>query len=181
MLNMADPILILGAVLALISASYLVTNKGARNLLLERITSPRRKVSSAGSPPPSLNEKKGPDLWASYPESLPPIRREALLKVAESLPPEKREVVGRDVTENDVLASQLPLTEDYRTSEGNKYTPTGFSVDEIKALGDFPDYAELSGVPPPEVYSNFNLEKAIPRPYRPFRWSYHQTMCKLSL
>ena len=48
---------------------------------------------------------------------------------------------------------------------------------EVRALGDFPDYAKLSGVPLPQPYPECNIERAIPRPYRPFRWAYHQTMC----
>ncbi|GAM83368.1 hypothetical protein ANO11243_013550 [Dothideomycetidae sp. 11243] len=55
-------------------------------------------------------------------------------------------------------------------------TPTGFSVAEIKALGSFPDYARLSGVPLPASYLDFDIRRAQPRPYRPFRWAYHQTM-----
>jgi hypothetical protein len=71
----------------------------------------------------------------------------------------------------------LPMTADYRTSPGKLYTPTGFSVDDIKKLGDFPDYATLSGVPLPSAYPEHDIGKAMPRPYRPFRWAYHQTMC----
>ena len=51
-------------------------------------------------------------------------------------------------------------------------------MDEIKALGDFPDYEALSGVPLPEPYKEFDIKTALPRPYRPFRWQYHQTMCE---
>lgn len=51
---------------------------------------------------------------------------------------------------------------------------------EIEAYGDFPDYAMLSGVRLPEPYPEFNIETALARPYRPFRWSYHQTMGTLS-
>jgi len=29
----------------------------------------------------------------------------------------------------------------------------------------------------PEPYGGFDPAKALPRPYRPFRWAYHQTMC----
>src|SRR5690242_12370477 len=39
------------------------------------------------------------------------------------------------------------------------------------------DYFKLSGVPLPKPLHKFDLEKAKPRPYRPFRWQYHQTMC----
>lgn len=55
-------------------------------------------------------------------------------------------------------------------------TATGFTVEEIKRLGDFPDYATLSGVPLPQPYKDFDIANAQPRPYRPLRWPYHQTM-----
>lgn len=55
-------------------------------------------------------------------------------------------------------------------------TPTGFTMAEIEAVGRFPDYAALSGVPAPAPYLDFNIKQALPRPYRPLRWPYHQTM-----
>lgn len=45
-------------------------------------------------------------------------------------------------------------------------------------LSPWPDYAALTGVPWPKPYDGFILHKALPRPYRPFRWPYHQTMCR---
>lgn len=53
---------------------------------------------------------------------------------------------------------------------------TNRTQEEIQSFGDFPDYAALSGVRLPHVYTEFDIEKALPRPYRPFRWAYHQTM-----
>ena len=41
---------------------------------------------------------------------------------------------------------------------------------------EFPDYFALSGVPPPKPLINFDVDKAKPRPYRPFRWNYVQNM-----
>ncbi|KAF8150626.1 hypothetical protein B0H34DRAFT_784890 [Crassisporium funariophilum] len=38
------------------------------------------------------------------------------------------------------------------------------------------DYFELSGVLPPVPLLDFDIDQARPRPYRPFRWQYHQTM-----
>ncbi|KAF5391770.1 hypothetical protein D9757_001719 [Collybiopsis confluens] len=38
------------------------------------------------------------------------------------------------------------------------------------------DYFELSGVPPPVPLPSFDIDKAKARPYRPFRWTYHQNM-----
>jgi hypothetical protein len=57
------------------------------------------------------------------------------------------------------------------------FTPCGLSMKEIKALENFPDYTKFSGVPLPKPYPKFNIRKALPRPYRPIRWGYHQTMC----
>ncbi|KAG5651699.1 hypothetical protein H0H81_007758 [Sphagnurus paluster] len=38
------------------------------------------------------------------------------------------------------------------------------------------DYFKLSGVPLPKPLWDFDIDKAKPRPYRPFCWQYHQTM-----
>ncbi|KXN90507.1 hypothetical protein AN958_04179 [Leucoagaricus sp. SymC.cos] len=43
------------------------------------------------------------------------------------------------------------------------------------------DYFELTGVLPPKPLPNFNIDEALPRPYRPFRWKYHQTMSLLNM
>ncbi|RCI16398.1 hypothetical protein L249_2868 [Ophiocordyceps polyrhachis-furcata BCC 54312] len=51
-----------------------------------------------------------------------------------------------------------------------------FSRFTVGQVGDFPDYASLSGVRLPSPVADFAIEKAVPRPYRPFRWPYHQTM-----
>ena len=102
-------------------------------------------------------------------------------------PPQRRHVLDsskiaiscESVDEEEVAKYPLPMTTNYQTCTDKSYTPTGFSVADVKTLGDFPDYAELSGVPLPEPYYEFDIDKALPRPYRPFRWSYHQTMCTL--
>jgi len=60
----------------------------------------------------------------------------------------------------------------------NGVTATGFTLDEIKRLGDFPDYSALSGIPLPAEYVGFDINKAKARPFRPLRWAYHQTMCE---
>ncbi|KAI6019653.1 hypothetical protein F5J12DRAFT_904094 [Pisolithus orientalis] len=47
----------------------------------------------------------------------------------------------------------------------------------VLALGlakALPDYAKLTGVPAPKPLHNFDAARA--RPYRPFRWEYHQNM-----
>lgn len=70
----------------------------------------------------------------------------------------------------------LEMSKDYRLANPSSYIFSGFSVKEVFSLGDFPDYAKLSGVPLPSPLPNFNIDKAVPRPYRPLRWVYHQTM-----
>ncbi|PYH98681.1 hypothetical protein BO71DRAFT_33126 [Aspergillus ellipticus CBS 707.79] len=106
---------------------------------------------------------------AAYVDVLPPQRRHTLASFPDVLQ-------YKEVDEKQVGKRMLPMTTDYSKCTDEKYTPTGFSVAEVKALGDFPDYAELSGVPLPQPYPEFDIDKALPRPYRPFRWSYHQTM-----
>jgi hypothetical protein len=74
----------------------------------------------------------------------------------------------------------LPSTESVDLNK-TFYTPTGWSTKEIKALGRFPDYAKLTGVRHPEPVSpNFDIHKATFRPFRPFRWKYHQNMGRIS-
>ncbi|KAN0078627.1 Protein of unknown function (DUF3445) domain containing protein [Elaphomyces granulatus] len=115
---------------------------------------------------------ESPTASSSYNDVLPPSRREALAKVVGELSKNK----PKDIKEEEIRRFILPMVADYKSSEGNRYTPTRLSVAEIIAIGDFPDYAELSGVPLPRPYLEHDINKALPRPYRPFRWSYHQTM-----
>ncbi|KAI6043061.1 hypothetical protein EDC04DRAFT_2866437 [Pisolithus marmoratus] len=49
----------------------------------------------------------------------------------------------------------------------------------VLALGlakELPDYPKLTGVPAPKPLHDFDIDTARPRPYRPFRWEYHQNM-----
>lgn len=156
---------------------YLVLAKSSWKAPLDLVGLRGRRVLSANTPPRSVSPEKqsaaNPTSPSPYADILPPQRREALKTL-------KNEAVPCvEADEKKVLRNLLPMSADYRKSPDGKYTPTGFSVKEIKLLGDFPDYAGLSGVPLPQPYHGFNIDKAIPRPYRPFRWAYHQTMCML--
>lgn len=71
-----------------------------------------------------------------------------------------------------------PLKDGRRGSVYDECPNTTRTDAEIKAFGRFPDYAALTEVPLPSAYKEFDISKALPRPYRPFRWAYHQTMCK---
>jgi hypothetical protein len=59
---------------------------------------------------------------------------------------------------------------------GASKLPTGLGSDDISRLGDFPDYARLSGISLPRPDVSFDINKSLCRPYRPFRWPHHQTM-----
>lgn len=168
---------LIGLVVLGTTAVYFIVNKSKRDALLDRVTFRGRKASTSKTPPRSLSPEQSAVSTPSYSDALPPSRREGLANLKE-----KRPLTATDeVSEAEVRRNILPMTQDYQTANGGLYTPMGFSVDEIKALGDFPDYATLSGVLMPNAYREFDIDKAIPRPYRPFRWNYHQTMCALSI
>ena len=113
-----------------------------------------------------------------YKDILPPSSREALPLAAKSLPEAQRiNLSGREVNQAEFKKNVIPFTANYRECGPSTFTPMEVSLEEVEALGDFPDYASLSGFPLPEAYKEFDITKAIPRPYRPFRWAYHQTMC----
>lgn len=163
--------LLLGAAF-LFSSVFLLIQRGRRNIIIQRLRSGGRRVSGAKTPPRSLSPEKKATSSSKidHASTFPPSRRCALVDNAKT---DKVEEVPPDWQKN-----ILPMATSYLDADDSTYLPCGFSVKEIRALGDFPDYATLSGVPPPNPYPEFDINKALPRPYRPFRWSYHQTMCE---
>jgi hypothetical protein len=165
----------IGLILITTAGVYIIITQACRISLFPRVLLRGRKHSTARTPPRSISpdNKTGtsPALPPNYDSALPPQRRHALADFSCEAAP------WRDVSEEEVRQNLLSMSANYKTSPSDKYTPMGFSVGEIKGLGDFPDYATLSGVPLPSPYLEFEISKALPRPYRPFRWAYHQTMC----
>ncbi|PWY96422.1 hypothetical protein BO94DRAFT_9337 [Aspergillus sclerotioniger CBS 115572] len=160
---------LVGLAMVALGGFYFVTGKLQGSAILSRVCS---HWGSKGGWQSWTAEKKsspGPSSPATYVDILPPQRRHVLASFKIGVPYE-------EVDEKDVVEYALPMTSNYQTCTDKRYTPTGFSAAEVRALGDFPDYAELSGVPLPEPYHEFDIGKALARPYRPFRWSYHQTM-----
>ncbi|KAK3069184.1 hypothetical protein LTR53_012679 [Teratosphaeriaceae sp. CCFEE 6253] len=165
------------------SVALLIINKRQRQIVLARFRLRRSRTSGSLTPPRSLSPEKpglSPVETSSTPDFsdvFPPSRRHVL----KDLPPNALRGPGESA---EVLSAQAP---DYSrlvpscevvntTTCPDHVTATGFTVSEIQRLGDFPDYAALSGIPLPDPYHGFDINKAIPRPYRPFRWAYHQTM-----
>lgn len=176
---MANNILLLLGAAVIASAIFLIFQRGRRNALLEQLHVSRRRVSGAKTPPRSLSpsKKQVQPPEADYSDTFPPSRRFTLAAtdVPTKLGQAPEKVIASQV---DWMKNMLPLQVSYLDADESMYTPCEFSVKEIKALGDFPDYATLSGVPLPKPYAEFNIDNAMPRPYRPFRWAYHQTMCR---
>lgn len=164
-------------VIAFLASSifFFVTQKSRRDIVLNRIHIARRRVSGAKTPPRSLSPSKKQAqglIEPDYVDVFPPSRRHALQDVL----PGSATAAEPAIDWSDRM---VPLETAYTEAAEALYTPCGFSIEEIKALGDFPDYSALSGVPLPRPYPEFDVQKALPRPYRPFRWAYHQTMCRL--
>lgn len=114
-----------------------------------------------------------------FASTFPPQQREAVRQVPCSARTKYQTFLTEPAPSQHVLQQrQMPTSGANGLTADVQYTPTGFSLAEIEALGSFPDYAVLSGVPHPEPCLNFDINKALFRPFRPFRWTYHQTMCK---
>ena len=172
-----------GITIAVGSLIYLVANRRQRDIVLKRLRL-RTRPSDVDTPPRSFSPEKkqstpATDKPADYADIFPPNQRESFMRLVEKLPQQRREAFGNLIfDEVSRSQNQILFDQDYRDCDDTKYTAGGFSIREINALGPFPDYAELSDVPPPVPYTEFKVETALPRPYRPFRWAYHQTMCK---
>ena len=173
-------LLLLGTIFAISSAILLLASKKRREIVLCRLPLRRRLSSSAATPPRSLSPEKKPASSSEpdYSTAYPPSRRFTLASVAPHLLADLPHPDGGILSlTGEKKPLQAPLDVPFEEWDPKAYTPTEFSKREIEMLGDFPDYATLSGVPLPMAYEGFEIEKAKPRPYRPFRWAYHQTMC----
>jgi len=164
-------LLLLGAAF-IASSALILLQRSRRSILLERLRVNSRRVSGAKTPPRSLSpgKKSLPTAQVDYSDTFPPSRRFAVTKILKG--------EGSEQPEPQWTNNILPMEASYLGADESHFLPCGLSVKEIKALGDFPDYATLSGVPLPSPYPEFDIKKARPRPYRPLRWAYHQTMCR---
>lgn len=184
---MASPYLVLlGIAFAVGTISYLAINERQRDVLLCKFQLRRSRARESLTPPRSLSPTKQglpanvPVEGKEYVDTFPPSRRSALAEITDPA----FNLGGKDGK----ALSELPFDtskpipdnkDNFAPGNDELFTPTGFTIAEVKALGDFPDYAALSGVPLPEPYPEFDIETARARPFRPLRWAYHQTMCKL--
>lgn len=172
----------IGVVFLVSSLAFLTWDPKQRDILLGRLHIHRGRVKGSFTPPRSLSpEKQGlpPNKQASgpdYSDAFPPSRRHTLADVKLNGPGLSGKELGGQPP---VYSKRVPHDKVANTEPlADHVTATGFTVAEIKRLGDFPDYATLSGVPLPNAYKEFDISQALPRPYRPLRWAYHQTMCK---
>lgn len=161
-------------------ATFLFSISSARVSIISRVLGTRKaRTDGSLTPPRSLSpQQEEPGIAkqsaSAYADVFPPHRR-AELAECQPLPSALSSKLSEQEPDYSQLLSDKEPVPNVATQ---RITATGFSVDEIRRLGSFPDYACLSGVPLPEPYHEFNIDKAKPRPYRPLRWAYHQTMCK---
>lgn len=177
--------------LLLLTATAFAYTQSRHKSFFSSLRSQHRRASTSATPPRSLtpskkSAEKPPKLTSkipSYYDALPPSRRFTLPQVAQKIPPRFGAVLtSASPSIEHMEKNKLPMTQSFTLGfESPKYTPMGFSTQELNAIGDFPPYDILAGVPLPQPYDGFNPEKALPRPYRPVRWQYHQTMCKCIL
>lgn len=185
---MASPYLVLfGLACAIGAISYFATNEKQRNVLFSRLGLSHSRARESLTPPRSLSPAKQglpPNMpeGKEYRDTFPPSRRSALADITDKHFRVKGKT-GKALSElpHDTTKPIPDKSDNFAPGNDNLFTPTGFSIEEVKALGDFPDYAALSGVPLPTAYPEFDIKTAKPRPYRPIRWAYHQTMCTLFL
>ncbi|EME84710.1 uncharacterized protein MYCFIDRAFT_42017 [Pseudocercospora fijiensis CIRAD86] len=168
------------------SIVYLILNTKARNGLLSKLGAQARTPSTVFTPPRELSlEKQGlpPNRTTldtsspAYGDAFPPSRRHIFAKLAaDALKGPGRS--AKELAEQPIDYSRLTPDKSTPTRDEflHHFTATGFTVGDVQRLGDFPDYATLSGVPLPEPFEEFRIDTALPRPYRPFRWAYHQTI-----
>lgn len=108
----------------------------------------------------------------------PPSRRHTLAK----LPGFEKSLPQRDVSAQVLKSRALTTTGIPDMNQDNLYTPMGFSTQDIRKLGRFPDYATLSGVRNPlPTGPAWDITTATFRPFRPFRWGYHQHMGQFTI
>ncbi|KAK9790499.1 hypothetical protein AB5N19_03842 [Seiridium cardinale] len=108
----------------------------------------------------------------------PPSRRAALAKL---LPSTKLGTKDISIPVKELRDNQVPTTKVQPLDQKDLFTSTSLLTQEVKALGRFPDYSVLSGVPHPTPAPSFDITKAAFRPFRPFRWTYHQTMAVMKM
>nr|POE59017.1 hypothetical protein CFP56_24287 [Quercus suber] len=173
------PVLISLGFACLILTAYIFLKPKPRDEILSLFHFRRRRDTGSLTPPRSLspgkqgrpsNEKTN----AEWRDTFPPPCRHALAGLKMSGPGPSAEELSKQPPDYTKLASWTETQDAEAISD--QVTATGFTMEEIRRLGDFPDYAALSGVPLPQEYQGFDPDKALSRPYRPLRWAYHQTM-----
>jgi hypothetical protein len=177
--------IVFGALFVASAVTILIFDNKQRHVVLQRFDIRRRRATGSLTPPRSLSpgkhglpSNKAPS-EPDFSNAFPPNRREALCQ----LPPDAMHWPGKTAKELSLLPpgyeKRAPSEEVWDFDNiANGVTATGFTVEENKRLGDFPDYSTLSGIPLPAEYVGFDITKAKARPFRPLRWAYHQTMCE---
>ncbi|KAI8661269.1 hypothetical protein NCS55_00996800 [Fusarium keratoplasticum] len=150
---------------ALSTVCYVTAVLFALYFIRRRKTAREEKSLSLATSP--KRSKGGQD----YTDVFPPSQRPVLSRINSRFP------YADGNTDTSKLSRMiLGMNENYATARPERFIYSGFSVGDVLKLGNFPDYAALSEVPLPKPAEGFDINTAQPRPYRPLRWPYHQTM-----
>ena len=117
-----------------------------------------------------------------YENVFPPSRRTAYLDVLSNTLGQQRD--SRRYHDVMDIPPRLASHQNCHTPESPQEdfsSSLEYTTEEIRMLGDFPSYDLLTGVNLPKPYVDFDPSTALPRPYRPFRWRYQQTMGSCAL
>ena len=176
-------LLYVGLAVCISFVTYLSLSQHQKDIVFRRLALRGRRSSNANTPPRSFSPEKEPNnsqpRSSEYVSAFPPLTRENIPQAAAELTEDRRKILETSTfDENNWTKSVLGFEEDFRKADPERYIYTGYKVKEIRALGDFPNYSALCEIPLPEPYPEHDINKAVPRPYRPFRWAYHQTMCE---
>lgn len=170
------------AAICLCSVTFICSSQSRRREVRQRLGLHGRAGSSEVFGGASRKESKADCTESTtqrgeHATTLPPSQRHLLAELGPKLSKTQRQQLGSSkLDQQTLLRNIIGFEEDYRTCDQEKYLPSGLKVREVRVIGDFPDYSFLTGVPHPKPYPDFKIETALPRPYRPFRWPYHQTM-----
>ncbi|KAI9804437.1 MAG: hypothetical protein M1825_001336 [Sarcosagium campestre] len=164
-----DMISLFGLALIALSIVYISLNQKQQETLLQYLHFNRRRSSASKiptrSPSPEKKDGKGSTLITDYRDVFPPSRRSSLANVPAFSTEQAKKLKITTPAPEQTKTAIAPLDTPLEDLNSPAFTPTEFSHEDIKALGDFPDYAQLSGVPLPQPWPEFDINKAIARPY----------------
>src|ERR1700761_8729276 len=145
-------LLYVGLAVSITFITYFSLSQRQKDIVFERLSLRGRRSSNADTPPRSLSPEKDPSNSqpnaSEYVNTFPPLTRENIPEAAAELPEDRRMVLESSTfDEKNWTKSILGWEEDFRIADPERYIYTGYKIKEIRAMGNFPNYSALSGIP----------------------------------